>query len=253
MPLFSCRKELHAISFYVHYDVNVSSYGFSSFFESNVQTGSAAEWAWLIGACIVHNNFIVYMRFFGMAESCVPLPVGGYETEFTDSIPDSLSCPVCLLPFRDPHLVSCCGARFCEPCIGRVKDASQPCPLCKQEFVSLLDRGFQRKVLELNVRCSRKKDGCQWVGELRRVDLHERKGCWWAVVECSYQCGVHLPRRLMAEHEHDICPQRPTNVIVESFTKKMEERLEKELEKMDTRLKTIETDLATESERQFQH
>ena len=68
-------------------------------------------------------------------------------------------------------------------------------------------------------------------------------------MECSYQCGVHLPRRLMAEHEHDICPQRPTNVIVESFTKKMEERLEKELEKMDTRLKTIETDLATESER----
>ena len=85
-----------------------------------------------------------------MAESCAPLPVAGYENEFVDSIPDTLSCPVCLLPFRDPHLVSCCGAKFCESCIGR---AGQPCPLCKQEFTSLLDRSFQRKVLDLNVRC----------------------------------------------------------------------------------------------------
>ena len=81
------------------------------------------------------------------SESCAPLPVAGYENEFVDSIPDTLSCPVCLLPFRDPHLVSCCGAKFCEPCIGRVKAAGQPCPLCKQEFVSLLDRGDQRKVV----------------------------------------------------------------------------------------------------------
>ena len=82
-----------------------------------------------------------------MAESRAPLPVAGYENEFVDSIPDTLSCPVCLLPFRDPHLVSCCGAKFCEPCISRVKAAGQPCPLCIQEFVSLLDRGDQRKVV----------------------------------------------------------------------------------------------------------
>ena len=74
------------------------------------------------------------------------LSVAGYENEFVDSIPDTLSCPVCLLPFRDPHLVSCCGAKFCEPCISRVKTAGQPCPVCKQEFISLLDRGDQRKV-----------------------------------------------------------------------------------------------------------
>ena len=61
------------------------------------------------------------------------------------------------------------------------------------------------------VRCSRHNDGCQWVGELRHVVPHEREECEWAVVGCSYQCGAHLPHRLMAEHEHGECPQRPCN------------------------------------------
>ena len=135
-------------------------------------------------------------------ESCAPLPpAGGYECDFVDHVPDSLSCAVCLLPFRDPHLVSCCGKKYCAPCIGRVKEAGQPCPVCKQDFISLLDRDYQRRVLNLKVVCSRKKNGCQWVGELSQLDHHEREECGWAVVECSYQCGAHLPRRLMAEHK----------------------------------------------------
>ena len=197
-----------------------------------------------------------------MAESCVPLPVvaGGYQAEFVDSIPDTFSCSICFLPFRDPHLVSCCGAKFCEPCIGRVKAAGQPCPLCKQEFNTMLDRSLQRKVLELNVCCSGKQDGCLWVGELRQVVNHEREECEWAVVGCSYQCGAYLPRRLMAEHEHDMCPQRPIDIKLESFTKKMEERHEKDMKKMETRLMTereqheremkkMETKMTAESER----
>ena len=174
-----------------------------------------------------------------MAESCAPLPVAGYESEFVDSIPDTLSCPVCLLPFRDPHLVSCCGAKFCEPCIGRVKAAGQPCPLCKQEFNSMLDRSFQRKVLELKVRCSKTNDGCQWVGELRHVVPHEREECGWAVVECSYQCGAHLPRRLMDEHQRDECPQRPVDMKLESFMKRMEIKLMSERERHEREIREM--------------
>ena len=51
---------------------------------------------------------------------------------------------------------------------------------------------------------------------------------------CSYQCGAHLPRRLMAEHEHDMCPQRPMDVKLDSFMKRMEERHEREMTKMET-------------------
>ena len=182
-----------------------------------------------------------------MAESCAPLPAGGYERDFVDGIPDFLSCPVCLLPFRDPHLVSCCGAKYCEPCIGRVKAAGQPCPLCKQQFVTLLDRSIQRKVLELKVRCSRKKDGCEWEGELRHLSNHEREECVWALVECGYHCGERLPRRQLAEHEQDVCPQRPVDVKLESFMRKMEERhmkemaaVREELERMKQQMKEKE-------------
>ena len=164
-----------------------------------------------------------------MAVSCAPLPAGGYECDFVNAIPESLSCPVCLLPFRDPHLVSCCGAKYCEPCIGRVKAAGQPCPLCKQEFVTLLDRSFQRKVLELKVRCSRKKDGCEWEGEVRHLSDHEKEECVWALVECGYHCGERLPRRQLAEHEQELCPQRPVDVKLESFMRKMEERHMREM------------------------
>ena len=58
------------------------------------------------------------------------------------------------------------------------------------------------------------------------------------MVECSYQCGAHLPRRLMAEHEHDLCPQRP-----------MDLKFERETRKMETRLTAVETRLVTERER----
>ena len=54
---------------------------------------------------------------------------------------------------------------------------------------------------------------------------HEREECEWAVVECSYQCGAHLPRRLMAEHQRDVCPQRSVDARLE----RMEERHKREM------------------------
>ena len=52
------------------------------------------------------------------------------------------------------------------------------------------------------------------------------------MVECSYQCGAHLPRRLMDEHQRDECSQRSVDVRLESFMKRMEERHEREIRKM---------------------
>ena len=67
---------------------------------------------------------------------------------------------------------------------------------------------------------------------------HEREECGWAVVECTYQCGAHLPRRQMDEHQRDECPQQPVDVKLESFMKRMEERHEREMKKMEARLLT---------------
>ena len=163
-------------------------------------------------------------------DTCSPFPLAGYECNFAESVPESLSCPVCLLPFRDPHIVSCCGNKFCEACIGRVKAVSNQCPLCKQEFTSLIDKQDQRKVLSLKVFCSKHEDGCGWIGELRHLDHHEREACECTVVECRYQCGTHLPRRLMDEHELHECQQRPIDVKIKSVMKSMETKLAMERE-----------------------
>ena len=75
---------------------------------------------------------------------------------------------------------------------------------------------------------------------------HEREECGWAVVECSYQCGAHLPRRLMDEHQHDKCQQQPRKVKIENFITK--EQHEKEMRKIEARLTAMESRLVTERE-----
>ena len=163
--------------------------------------------------------------FAFMAESCLPLSSGGYDCDFVDSIPDSLSCPVCLLPFRDPHLLDCCGIKICATCVGRIDAADQPCPQCRERFVHIQDKGITRQVLGLRTRCSRNKDGCKWEGELRHLYTHEKEKCGWALVVCGYMCGASFPRSQLAEHEYHVCPRRPVDVKLESFMCKVEAKL----------------------------
>ena len=70
---------------------------------------------------------------------------------------------------------------------------------------------------------------------------HEREECEWAVVRCSYQCGARLSRRLMAKHEHEECPQRPMDVKLEHFMKKMEQRHQREMAELKKEMKEIES------------
>ena len=51
-----------------------------------------------------------------------------------------------------PHLVSCCGHHFCGPCIKKVQEVKQPCPLCKQYgYQAMVDKKLQRKNIERNI------------------------------------------------------------------------------------------------------
>ena len=156
----------------------------------------------------------------------------GYRCEFAEPVPESLSCPVCLLPLRDPHLVSCCGAKYCEPCLDRANAAEQQCPLCNEEFVSMLDRSIQKKILRLVVYCSMKRNGCQWKGELSLLHEHETDECEYLLVECRYSCGERVPHCMLAEHEREDCPKRSTDAKMESLMKTMEARLSTEINRM---------------------
>ena len=113
-----------------------------------------------------------------LIDSCPRLITGGYDLDFVDPPPESLQCPVCLLPFRDPTLLSCCGHKGCASCIGRIKASGRPCPICQQTFeVQQLDKEHQREVLDLRVFCFNKGEGCRWEGALRDFETHLFQEC----------------------------------------------------------------------------
>ena len=155
---------------------------------------------------------------------------GGYDYEFVD--PDeSPICPVCLLTLRDPHMISCCCHEFCERCIARVQRDGKPCPLCNEpNFTTMLNKKLVREVNALVIRCPQKELGCDWEGELGQLKRHlnpgagvvSSKGCDFVMVECVYQCGTQLQRRLIQEHEMEICPKRPIEMQVATLMKKFE-------------------------------
>ena len=56
--------------------------------------------------------------------------------------------------------------------IEGIKQDNKPCPLCnKSEFIFLRHYGSERYLNAQEVFCSRKKDGCEWKGKLKRKSV----------------------------------------------------------------------------------
>lgn len=204
--------------------------------------------------------------------TCSSLPLGGHNCDFLEDPPAKYECPICLLVLRDPHLLSCCGVKVCETCIGGLEeDAKKPCPLCKQPFVSLLDKELRRTIFDLKLNCSLRDQGCQWTGELRELERHasntDQGDCQFVDVECRHGCGETLSRRQLKEHELEYCTKRPVDVklqrlqvgvqeLIQSLKKEHTTEMENlrdkimEQEKEITRLKEK---LATDNSKQKHH
>ena len=143
----------------------------------------------------------------------------GYDCDFIEEPPDALVCPVCLLPCREPHILSCCGKKACHFCIKKIQQDEQPCPLCRTpEFATMIDREVERQVLSLKVYCDNKEDGCGWTGELRQQETHNNT-CFFANMSCKYQCGCFYPRLKMLMHESDECELRPEIILTRKIKK----------------------------------
>ena len=144
----------------------------------------------------------------------------GYECEFVEPPPKHLQseCPICLQILREPHLISCCGHSYCEACIERIGKDGKPCPLCNEPgFTTMANKGLKRTLHEFRVYCPHRLSGCEWEGELGRLDEHlnsdplpkcQLKGCPFAVIECLY-CKEGIRRDKIAGHQLERCPQRP--------------------------------------------
>ena len=145
----------------------------------------------------------------------------GYECEFVEPPPKILQneCPICLQILREPRLIDCCGHSYCEACIERVGKDGKPCPLCNEPgFTTMANKALKRTLREFRVYCPHRLRGCEWEGELGKLDehlnsdplpeRHQLEGCPFAVIKCLH-CKEGIRRDKIAGHQLKRCPQRP--------------------------------------------
>lgn len=148
---------------------------------------------------------------------------GFYDCEFVETPPQSLQteCPVCLSVLRDPYQATCCGYSFCKACIEKIKAGRAPCPCCKAEdFDTFEDKRLRRSLYAFKVRCTNKKKGCEWEGELGQLEEHlnanppnqileQLEGCQFVEIKCLH-CSSLFQRSHIQAHQSSQCPSRPT-------------------------------------------
>ena len=145
-------------------------------------------------------------------------PDGGFECEFVDQPPRRSQCPICLMVVRDPQQTPCCGKAFCKPCISKIREKNQPCPTCKAEdFLNYPDKALQQELYSSKVYCTYTFRGCDWKGELRKLDRHlnsqpkhgkTMEGCKFLLLNCCY-CHSDCLRGELMEHQNKECVKRP--------------------------------------------
>ena len=149
------------------------------------------------------------------------VPSGGFDCELLEKPKELQSnCPVCLMLLREPYIVNCCGKSFCRVCVEKVKFRNTSCPCCKRAgFDFFPNKGLQLPLYNYKVSCSKKRQGCQWRGNLGQLDSHinsnplqekELEGCQFVQVKCSY-CLESFLRSDIEVHKNKDCLKRPYN------------------------------------------
>ena len=135
---------------------------------------------------------------------------GGYDLDLVDdSVAEEYRCPICLLVIKQPMLTSCCGYHFCQNCIQPILESNTSCPMCKSEgFSVMLNKHYQRKIDEMVIRCSHKKEGCEWSGPISNFQDHLDKKCPNVEVDCTNKCGERVQRQMLASHLEESCCNR---------------------------------------------
>ena len=178
-----------------------------------------------IGIYAVNNSvFLCFLLILYLQKQDIPEEetTKGYTCDFAEPPPAGLQteCRVCLQILREPHLVSCCGNRFCQSCINPIKVCGKSCPLCNATTFTLVqDKQLERSLKDLEVHCIHAESGCKWTGELRRLDNHlnvnpesetQSEGCGFITIKCIH-CGSPCQRNLLASHQRKECQKLRTH------------------------------------------
>ena len=134
------------------------------------------------------------------------------EPTFIEQPSDRLICLICHCVMKEPHIVTCCCNKMCRDCIQRVHLSGQPCPTCREpNFSIFLEKRLNSEILDLKVRCTHHRNGCEWVGELRDLKKHTNPvngSCGFIKVKCPFGCPVAYLRRDTINHE-SVCTNLP--------------------------------------------
>ena len=146
---------------------------------------------------------------------------GGYDCKFVESFPSvfQTECPICRLILRNPYLTSCCGTHFCRTCSERLQAEYKPCPTCREDNFELYpNKSLRRSLNQLHVLCTHSKHGCEWTGELGKLEHHlsdishsgeslnlKVNRCWLGSF-CSQLCSVQRDE-LAQCHKHKCSPE----------------------------------------------
>jgi len=132
-----------------------------------------------------------------------PPEFGGYDCEFVNPPnPEILQteCSICQQVLREPQQNVDCGHIFCKTCIGRVQAIKKPCPECNAELNTFPNKSLQRTLNQLQVRCTYQNIGCDWTGELGKLEKHLLAGC---SIPCEFSyagCTVRMARTNTVTH-----------------------------------------------------
>lgn len=110
---------------------------------------------------------------------------GGYDYELvaTQIAPEDFTCVFCHYILKGPVQIEECGHIFCKDCFEQMKLHSVAnslplyCPLDRGKIDQthvFKDKSTERKILNLKVKCPNYGDNCTWIGELRKVQGHEK-------------------------------------------------------------------------------
>ena len=87
---------------------------------------------------------------------------------------DDNLCPICTEPLMEPYLTDC-AHYLCYTCRSRLlASGKEQCPECRESNIlkdARLNKLLKRQVNGLKVRCQHHEVGCEWVGELRYLQL----------------------------------------------------------------------------------
>ena len=166
------------------------------------------------------------------------------DYDFVEGPSQDFFCPVTLELLLEPQLTSCCGHHLSREAATRLQREGKVCPMCnEQEWNSMLDKFYRRKVHELRVRCPHKVDECDWVGEVNELKRHvescakrpweckycglkctyrEGEGKHWATCckfpePCPNGCEVGSVERCNVEQHHRVCSLEPVACEMKEF------------------------------------